>query len=164
MVLLAAMVSALFSVSTPPTTLASISGFGGDDDKKVEVPLAPEIWKATVTDSTLTDTELDEFSVDGFTHIQGALGAGVISIKFEDISRIDFEPGEKGKSIALVVLKAGSTKKVMVDGKTPIYGKTGFGNFKVLVKDTKKIVFSAAPTKRDKGAGGSTVTPKQKAN
>lgn len=158
MLLLAAVVSALFTVSTPPV-LSSMSGLGGDDDKKVDVPIVADIWQATVTDSTLTETALDEFSFDGFTHVQGALGAGVVSIRFEDMTKIDFEPGEKGKSVALVSLKSGPVKKITVDAKTNFYGKTGFGNYKVLVKDTRRVVFTAGPIKRADRAAAKNAKP-----
>jgi hypothetical protein len=129
--------------------LFSMPGLGGGDEDQVEVPSTPELWNATLTDSTLTDTNLTEFSWDGYTHVQGTLGAGTISIKFDDITKIDFEETEnKNKSLALVVLKNGTIKKIGVDGRVAIYGKTGFGNFKVQVKDVKKIVFTSGPMAR----------------
>ncbi|HVO31931.1 MAG TPA: hypothetical protein VMV18_14390 [bacterium] len=135
--------------SSPPPPLANMGGLGGDDDKRVDVPVAPEIFQATVTDVTLTDTPLDEFSVDGYTHVAGSLGAGTIAIRFEEIARVDLEPGEKGKSVALITLKNGQVKKIVVDNKVPLYGKTGFGNFRILVKDVKRVVITGGPIKRN---------------
>ena len=128
--------------------LFNMAGLGGGDDEGIEVPQAGEIWKATVVDSTLTETPLDEFSWEGFTHVQGKLGAGEISIRFEDIARIDFEPTEKTRSLALVQLKDGSVKKLSVDGRNALYGKTGFGSFKVLLKDVKRLVITGGPLPR----------------
>ena len=142
--------------------LFSMSGLGGGDEEGIEVPAANEVWKANVTDSTLTETTLDEFSWEGFTHVQGKLGAGEISIRFEDISRIDFEPTEKTRSLALVQLKDGSVKKLSVDGRSSLYGKTGYGSYKILLKDVKRLVFTAGPIPRPsptpKAAGGATGT------
>ena len=135
----------LFAVAV--SALLSMPGLNGDDEK-VEVPSPAEVWSATVSDATLTDTTLSEVSFDGDTHLQGAYGAGVISIRFEEIVKVDFEPAEKGKVVALVNLKVGGVRKVIMDAKLPIYGKTGFGNFKVLVKDTRRIVFNGPPVKR----------------
>lgn len=126
----------------------SMPGLGGGDEEGIEVPAANEVWKATVVDSTLTETALDEFSMEGFTHIQGKLGAGEISIRFADIARIDFEPTEKSRSLALVQLKDGSVKKLSVDGRAALYGKTGFGSYKVLLKDVKRVVFTGGPIPR----------------
>ena len=129
-------------------SLFSMSGFGGGDEEGIDVPAANEIWKASVTDNTLTETPLDEFSWDGYTHVQGKLGAGEVAIKFSDITRIDFEPTEKTRSLALVQLKDGSIKKINVDGRAAIYGKTGFGNFKILLKDVKRVVFTGSAIPR----------------
>jgi hypothetical protein len=128
--------------------LFSMPGLGGGDEEGIEVPAANEMWKATVVDSTLTETQLEEFSMEGFTHVQGKLGAGEISIRFDDIARIDFEPTEKTRSLALVQLKDGSVKKLSVDGRSALYGKTGFGSYKVLLKDVKRVVFTAGPFAR----------------
>lgn len=128
--------------------LFSMPGLGGGDDEGIEVPAATEMWKATVVDSTLTETPLDEFSMEGFTHVQGKLGAGEISIRFADIARVDFEPTEKSRSLALVQLKDGSVKKLSVDGRSALYGKTGFGSYKVLIKDVKRVVFTGGPVAR----------------
>ena len=133
----------------------SMPGLGGGDEEGIEVPSANEMWKATVVDSTLTETQLDDFSMEGFTHVQGKLGAGEISIRFDDISRIDFEPTEKTRSLALVQLKDGSVKKLSVDGRSALYGKTGFGSYKILLKDVKRVVFTAGPFARP------SPTPKQ---
>ena len=136
----------------------SMAGLGGGGDEEgIEVPAANEIWKATLTDATLTEAELEEFSWDGYTHMQGTLGAGTIAIKFGDIASIDFEPTEKNKSIALVKLKNGTIKKIGVDGRVNLYGKTGFGNYKIQIKDVKKLVFEGGPTPRPSG------TPKKTA-
>lgn len=134
----------------------SMSGLGGGDEEGIEVPTANEIWKATVTDNTLTETPLEEFSWDGYTHVQGKLGAGEVAIRFADITRIDFEPTEKTRSLALVQLKDGSIKKINVDGRAAIYGKTGFGNYKILLKDVKRVVFVGAPVPRPSGTPRST--------
>ena len=135
----------------------NMAGLGGGDEEGIEVPAANEIWKATVVDTTLTETQLEEFSWDGFTHVQGKLGAGEISIRFEDIARIDFEPTERTRSLALVQLKDGSVKKLQVDGRAALYGKTGFGSYKVLLKDVKRLIFTAGPIPRP------SPTPKQPA-
>src|SRR5436309_2473638 len=96
------------AVLATAAVLWSISGLGGGDEEKIEVPSTKEIWSATVTDDTLTDIELTDFSWDGFTHVQGSLGAGTVSIRFDDISKLDIEPSEtKNKSWALVSLKSG---------------------------------------------------------
>lgn len=134
------------------TAFLSMPGLGGGEEDGIDVPAANEIWTATLTDNTLTDTPLEEFSWDGYAHMMGTLGAGSISIRFTDISRIEFEPLEKNKSLALVTLKTGQVKKIGVDGRISLYGKTGFGNFKVQIKDVKRIVFRA-------GVARATPTP-----
>lgn len=136
----------------PRAARASMPGLGGDDEKKIDVPITPQLFQATVTDVTLTDTSLDEFSIDGYTHIQGKLGAGVLSIRFDEIAKIDFEPAEKNQVVALVTLKSGGVKKLMMDGKTPLYGKTSYGSYRVLAKDVKHVAITAGPIKR--GPGG----------
>lgn len=139
-------------VAAAVTALLSMPGLGGGEEDGIDVPAANEIWTAVLTDNTLTDTPLEEFSWDGYAHMQGTLGAGNISIRFSDISRIEFEPTEKNKSLALVTLKTGQVKKIGVDGRVNLYGKTGFGNFKVQIKDVKRIVFRA-------GVARATPTP-----
>ena len=49
------------------------------------------------------------------------------------VARIDFEPTEKSRSLALVQLKDGSVKKLSVDGRSALYGKTG--KFSTYVKE-----------------------------
>lgn len=140
-------------------SLFSMPGLGGGDEEGIEVPAANEVWKATVIDSTLTETQLEDFSMEGFTHIQGKLGAGEISIRFEDIARIDFEPTEKTRSLALVQLKDGSVKKLSVDGRSALYGKTGFGSYKVLLKDVKRVILTAGPFPRPSPTPKASVPP-----
>lgn len=134
------------------TAFLSMSGLGGGEEDGIDVPAASEAWTATLTDNTLTDTPLEEFSWDGYAHMQGTLGAGNISIRFTEIARIEFEPTGKSKSLALVTLKNGQVKKIGVDSRVNLYGKTGFGNFKVQVKDVKRIEFRS-------GVARATPTP-----
>jgi len=143
-------------------SLYSMSGFGGGDEDQVEVPAAAQLWNATVTDSTLTDTDLTEFSFDGYTHLQGTLGAGTISIKFDEVAKVDVvETETKSKMLFLVTLKNGTIKKIGVDGSTPLYGKTSFGAYKIAVKDVRKIVFTGGPFARPGASAspGATASP-----
>lgn len=135
-------------VAATVTALLSMPGLGGGDDEGIDVPDTNAAWKATVTDETLTDTELQDVSWDGHTHVQGNLGAGTIAIRFEEIDEITFEPAEKNKSVALVHLKSGKTKKITVDGRVNVYGRTDFGNYKILVKDLRKLDLRGAPVPR----------------
>ncbi len=140
----------LLALLVAPVMLLS----AGSSEEAVDVPATPEIWKVSLTDSTLTGTELNEFSWEGFNHIQGTLGAGKVSIRFSDIKQIDLESVERNKAVALVHLRDGSVKKIGVDGRVMLYGKTGFGNYQIPVKDVRSIVFGSGPVLRPASAPG----------
>ena len=119
-----------------------MGGSSGGGSGELEIPEPEAHFVVTVTDDTATSTTLKAFTWEGFIHVQGELGRGTVSIAFTDISRIDFEPGDKGRVTARVALKSGDIVRLSVKGRTMCYGRTGFGNYQIQVKDLRRLQFS----------------------
>lgn len=127
----------------------AMDGSSSSEDGDLEIP-QPEIHvKVTVVDKTGTKTLLEDFTWDGFVHVQGQLGAGTVAIPFAKVRRIDFEPGEKGKVTARVGLKSEEVVRLTVSGRLMCYGRTAFGNYQVQVKDVTRFQFPEEEPKRE---------------
>ena len=124
---------------------SGMGGSGSSEDGDLEIP-QPELHvQVTVVDKTGTKTRLDDFTWDGFVHVQGNLGAGTVAIPFEKVKRIDFEPGDKGKVTARVGLKTDEVVRLSVSGRLMCYGRTNFGNYQVQIKDLTRLEFPQEP-------------------
>ena len=123
--------------------LLAMSGATANDGA-LEIPEPERHFHATVTDSTQTQTNLKDFTWDGFVHVQGTLGAGTVAIPFDRIKRIDFEATNREKVVlSRLLLKTGEMVRLKVSGRLTCYGRTAFGNYRIQVKELSSIEFKS---------------------
>lgn len=107
-----------------------------------EVP-KPEIkFSATVIDDQSVSTKLHEVSWEGKVYLSGTRGRGTVSIQFEKIKKIVFiGEARNGKKDAQITLKNGEVVAVTFDDENRFYGTTSFGNYRILARNIKEIIF-----------------------
>ena len=120
--------------------LMGMGGLGGPGEVG-KVPTPEKNYNARVTDQKGVQTSLSQFSQDGKVFLIGKRGDATITIPFEKITQIQFEPLE-GKDIqAKVSLRGPETADVKVERQAKFYGKADFGTFEIAAKDLKSISF-----------------------
>jgi hypothetical protein len=131
---------AVFLIAIAPLMLVSMGAAPG------EFPSPKVDFKAVVIDVNNVETRCNSLSWDGAVSIKANRGSGIVIIPFESIKKVSFThiPAEK-KSEAIVklhvTLRSGETVDVTAKSRTWLYGKTSFGNYKVLVSELKEVVF-----------------------
>ena len=98
-------------------------------------------YRARVRDIDLTTFEVTRASFDGFVYLTGSLGRAKVSVPFDKIDRVFFEPGEGLDVIAVVTLKDGQQQSLVVKGTTPCYGVSDFGNVSIELRHLRDVVF-----------------------
>ena len=104
------------------------------------VPKVEEEIKARVTDQGGIVTNLEQFSLDGQTIIEGNRGSATIAIKLRDIDTIAFLPAEEKDEIAVTIkLKDGQEVQLQLRKRLFFNGSTGYGAFVIRSADVKLI-------------------------
>lgn len=107
-----------------------------------EIPKPEMKFKATVIDDQGISTKLHEVSWEGRVYLSGTRGKGTVSIQFEKIRKIVFiGEARNGKKDAQVTLKNGEVVAVTFDDENRFYGATSFGNYRILARNIKEIIF-----------------------
>lgn len=104
------------------------------------VPKAEEEIKARVTDQSGIVTNLEQFSLDGQTVIEGTLGHASLAIKLHDIETLTMGPAEEKDSMtASIKLKDGQEVQLQLRKRLIFNGSTGYGAFVIRADDVKLI-------------------------
>jgi hypothetical protein len=121
--------------------VAWATGLGGTDaPTRIPVPAKP--FSATVEDRSGTIVTVSSATFDGEVFLFGTLGEAQVTVPFEKIKEIRFEPAsDAGSLVAYAVLHAGEPVRVVVDNDVPCYGETAFGFYKIEVKSIRRITF-----------------------
>ena len=125
--------------------LSSIPGVShgmgfGDDSPDTRIPEPSISYRVLVRDSDLNEFEVVRASFDGHIYLTGELGKAKVSVPFDKIKRVDFEPSDGSDVIAIVTLVSGKQQSLKVRGTTPCYGESDFGNVRVEIRHLKDIV------------------------
>lgn len=116
------------------------TGFGGSDSPGARIPIPARDFAAVVEDQSGIRIEVTQATYNGEVHLYGFMGEGQVTIPFEKIAEVRFEPSQaEGKLVAFVKLKDGSSVSVLVEDDTPAYGKTSFGTYTITVDKIRRI-------------------------
>ena len=121
--------------------LMGMGGLGGPGEVG-KVPTPEKNFNVRVTDQKGVQTSLSQFSQEGKVFLVGKRGDATITIPFEKMTQIQFEPLE-GKDVqAKVSLRGPETAAdVKMERQAKFYGKADFGTFEIAAKDLKSISF-----------------------
>lgn len=104
------------------------------------VPKAEEEIKARVTDQSGIVTNLEQFSLDGQTIIEGTRGNGNLAIQLHDIETLTIAAtDEKDTVSASIQLKDGQEVQLQLRKRLIFNGSTGYGAFVIRADDVKQI-------------------------
>lgn len=118
------------------------AGSFGSDAPPARIPIPAHDYAAVVEDQSGTRVDVTQVSYNGEVFIYGNLGQGQITVPFDTIKEVRFEPStETGKRIAFVTLKDGQSVKLIVEFDVPAYGKTAFGSYSIEVDKISRISF-----------------------
>ena len=133
--------AALVLLVAPGAGVAWATGLGGTD-APTRIPVPAREFSATVEDRSGTIVDVRSATFDGEVFLFGMLGEAQVSVPFEKIKEIRFEPASTaGSLVAMAVLHAGDPVRVIVDNDVPCYGETAFGFYKIEVKSIRRITF-----------------------
>lgn len=130
--------------------LIVMTGMGLRQESKIPIPV--KRYQAVIFDQADVRTQVSSLSVEGDTFFTSRHGRGTIFIDFKDIRHISFEPSmERDVSISIQMKNADAING-LVNGNSSLFGVAPFGNFKVKVRDIKRIDFldEEADSKEDK--------------
>lgn len=125
-----------FLLATP----AQAGLFGSDAPGRIPVPA--RVFEASVEDTAGTSVALTRVTFNGEVYLYGLLGKGQVTVHFEDITRVSFEPGpDADHRLATVQPREGDAVQLLVESDLPVYGKTSFGNYRIDVSDLRILTF-----------------------
>ena len=122
---------------------ASTTGMGvlDEDSPTTRIPEPSTNFKVRITDVELATYEATRASFDGHVFLTGLWGKTKVSVPFEKIDKVMFDPGEGSEIVAIVSLRDGTNKTLSVRGTTPCFGEATFGNVSVQVRHLRDVVF-----------------------
>lgn len=130
----------LLVVLTTFLCLMGMGGLGGSAPTG-KIPAPVKNFNVRVTDQEGVQTSLSQFSQDGKIFLAGKRGDAEVTIPFEKISQVQFQPLDKKEVQAKVSLRGQEGVEVTVDGQAKFYGKADFGTFQIDAKDLKSLSF-----------------------
>jgi hypothetical protein len=118
-----------------------LTGMGNLNSAPVgTVPKAEEEIKARVTDQHDIVTNLEQFSQDGQTVMEGARGNANVAIQLHDIETLTMSPAEaKDEISAIIKLKDGQEVQLQLRRRLIFNGSTGYGAFVIRADNVKQI-------------------------
>jgi len=129
----------LLLLAAPP---ASGMGLGGEDEPTARIPEPAMNWRVRVTDVDMQQIEVVRASFDGHVFLTGMMGKAKVSVPFEKIEKVVFEPTGEGRDLlAVVALKGGGQQSLVVHGRTPCFGEAPFGNVEIELRHLRDAVF-----------------------
>jgi len=105
------------------------------------VPETTENINARVFDRMGIMAELTQFSMEGNVFLEGTSGKGEITIPFKNLKSIEFGEIIGQDMFVSVQLKSGETLPLKVTKKAVFYGDTGYGAYRIRVRDIKRVEF-----------------------
>jgi len=98
-------------------------------------------YRVRVTDTEMNQFEVVKASFQGHIHLSGTVGKARVSVPFDKIAKVIFEPMEGGDVLAVVTLASGRQQALTVDGSTPCFGLADFGNVSIRLLDLRDAEF-----------------------
>lgn len=122
------------------TGVVLAAGFGGGDAPPARIPIPAHVYSARVEDQSGVTVDVTEVSYNGEIFLYGTLGEGQVTVPFDNIREVRFEPtDDTTKRVAFVMLKDGATQRIVVDGDVLAYGRTSFGTYSIPIDRLRRI-------------------------
>ncbi len=106
-----------------------------------KVPAPEKNFKVRIVDRDGVQTSLSQFSQEGKVFFAGKRGEALVTIPFEKISQVQFEPVEGSDVRAKVSIRDAEGVEIRLDKRGKFYGKADFGTFQIEAKDVKSVTF-----------------------
>lgn len=103
------------------------------------VPQTDENIKVRLTDRQGLATELNQFSLEGKTAVEGKYGSALLTIFFRNIQRAEFGQADGDEIPVRLFLKTGESLDIKVRKRRIFYGSTGYGALQIRARDIGKI-------------------------
>jgi hypothetical protein len=116
-------------------------GMLGDPPRIEKAPEPDTRLDAVVLDSEGTTTSITYLSYDGELYLPVYRGKALITIPFQQISRIVFGLKEKGRRQVTIHFTDQSQEPFRMDEKVLFVGKLPFGTYQIQAKDLESITF-----------------------
>lgn len=116
-----------------------MTGMGLKQESKIPVPA--KRYNAIIIDQADVRTNVSNISVEGNTYFSSRHGRGTLFIDFKDIQQISFTPSLDRDVSVTIQLKNDESMDGLINGNNFLFGIAPFGNFKVKVREIKRIDF-----------------------
>ncbi len=133
----------------------SAMGDFGSEGVLTRIPEPSLSYRVKVTDTEMNTFEVVKASFDGHIYLTGTVGKARVSVPFDRIKKVIFEPLEGTDMLAVVTLSDGSQQSMTVRGRTPCFGLADFGNVSIDLADLRDATFLG----RDRGAQAKAPEP-----
>jgi len=138
--LVRALAVALVAVALMPLPTAAMGDFGSEG-VLTRIPEPSLSYRVRVTDTEMNSFEVVKASFDGHIYLTGTVGKARVSVPFDRIKKVIFEPLEGSDMLAVVTLADGSQQSMTVRGRTPCFGLADFGNVSIDLADLRDATF-----------------------
>jgi len=120
-----------------------VSGMGdlGGSAPAGKVPAPEKNFNVRILDREGVQTSLSQFSHEGKVFLTGKRGDALVTIPFEKVSQVQFEPVEGDDVRARVSIRGAEAVEIRVEKKARLYGKADFGTFQIEAKDVRSLSF-----------------------
>ena len=122
-------------------TLSPAMGDFGSEGVLTRIPEPSLSYRVRVTDTEMNAFEVVKASFDGHIYLTGTVGKARVSVPFDNITKVIFEPLEGGKMLAVVTLRGGKQQHMQVSASTPCFGLADFGNVSIDLGDLRDATF-----------------------
>ena len=132
-------VALLFAVLLPTAALAmgDLTGEGAI----TRIPEPSLNYRVRVTDTEMNRFDVEKASFEGHIYLTGTVGKARVSVPFDKIRKVLFEPKQDGDVLAVVTLDNGRQQSLTVDGDTPCFGLADFGHVSIRLADLRDAEF-----------------------
>lgn len=117
--------------------LCGMGNLGGSPEGGV--PKTEENIKVRLTDRQGVATELNQFSLEGKTAIEGKYGNALMTVFFRNIQRAEFGQADGDDLPVRLFLKTGESLEIKVRKRHIFYGSTSFGALQIRAREISKI-------------------------
>ncbi len=109
------------------------------------IPKPDKDFSAVITDINSVKTTCTFVSVNGKDYLKGTQGSFTATIPFEKISTINVRAsGDEKEVAAMLKLVDGKEITMYINGNADIYGKAGYGNIQIKMRNVSEINFNSS--------------------
>jgi hypothetical protein len=115
---------------------ASAGLFGTDAPARIPIPA--RVFRLQVEDVGGVVLEVDRATMDGEVYLFGRIGRADVTVPFENVVTVELLPGPD-EDHRLARVEGARPVELVVEADRPIYGRTGFGNYRIELADVRRI-------------------------